>query len=165
MSVSLEKIDMLMERANISYKEAKEALELHDGDMVEALIHLEASNKTAKGKAGQKANGNKGQAHAHVHMRRQGKSNSDFMDDVKKFFEKMHKTSFVVGNKSKRILDIPLTIAALLILFTMPVSMFILILPYLFGYKISVLDTEGKNFDFEKAFTFGDEKKDEDRME
>lgn len=162
MSVSLEKIDMLMERANISYKEAKEALELHDGDMVEALIHLEASNKTSKAKANQKTS--KNASHAHIHVKRSGKSNSDFMDDIKKFFEKMHKTSFIVGNKSKRILDIPLTIAALLILFTMPVSMFILILPYLFGYKISVLDQDGKNFDFEKAFKFEDEKKDDDRM-
>lgn len=163
MSVSLEKIDMLMERANISYKEAKEALEQHDGDMVEALIHLEASNKTSKAK--QSAKSGKGSVHAHVHVRRPSKSGSDFIDEVKQFLQKMHKTSFVVGNKSKKILDIPLTIAALLILFTMPVSMFILILPYLFGYKISVLDKDGKNFDFEKAFKFDDEKKDEDRME
>ena len=163
MSVSLEKIDMLMERANISYKEAKEALEQHDGDMVEALIHLEASNKTSKAKQGPKSG--KGPVHAHVHMRGASKSGSDFLDEVKKFIEKMHNTSFVVGNKSKRLLDIPLTIAALLILFTMPVSMFILILPYLFGYKISILDKDGKNFDFENAFKFDEEKKEEDRME
>ena len=79
------------------------------------------------------------------------------------------KTSFVIGNKSKRVLDIPLTIAALLILFTMPVSMFLLIMPYLFGFKISILDSEGKNMDFEKAFRNDDtpkteKKEDEDRM-
>lgn len=164
MSVSLEKIDMLMERANISYKEAKEALELHDGDMVEALIHLEASNKTAGPKSAHKMNSRpKGGA--------QGKTNKpdrDFMEDIKKFIQKMHKTSFVVGNKHKRLLDIPLTIAALLVLFTMPVSLFILILPYLFGYKISILDAEGKKVNIEKTFTFGDEKDekaDDDRME
>lgn len=164
MSVSLEKIDMLMERANISYKEAKEALELHDGDMVEALIHLEASNKTAGPKGTHKMNprpngGAKGKTN---------KPDRDFMEDIKKFIQKMHKTSFVVGNKHKRLLDIPLTIAALLVLFTMPVSLFILILPYLFGYKISILDAEGKKVNIEKTFTFGDEKDekaDDDRME
>jgi len=167
MSVSLEKIDMLMERANISYKEAKEALEMHNGDMVEALIYLEASNKTAYAKPGQRPN--KGAPHA---QNRTKKPENDFFDDVKKFFDKMNKTNFVVGNKSKKILDIPLTVAAVLTLITMPVSMFLLILPYLFGYKISILDSEGKNVNFEKTFHFGDEKaevkpeekKEEDRM-
>ncbi len=169
MAVSLEKIDMLMERANISYKEAKEALEMHDGDMVEALIHLEASNKTAYAKSTQRPN-RPPHPHHHSGSRRNQRQNSDFFEDVRKFFAKMHKTSFVVGNKGKRVLDIPLTIAALLILFTMPVSMFLLIVPYLFGYKISILDNEGKNFNFEKTFSFGDDKEEapkenEDRME
>ncbi len=167
MSVSLEKIDMLMERANISYKEAKEALEQHDGDMVEALISLEASNKTAHTKPGQKPTRNMPKADGHA--KRYSKPENDFFEDVRKFFAKMHKTSFVIGNASKRVLDIPLTIAALLILFTMPVSMFMLILPYLFGFKISILDSEGKNMDFEKAFHNDDplkaeKKEDEDRM-
>lgn len=159
MSVSLEKIDMLMERANISYKEAKDALEMHDGDMVEALIYLEAANKTAYVKPGQR------QAKTAPVTVRRPKPQSDFFDDVKKFFEKMHKTSFVVGNKSKRVLDIPLTVAALIILFTMPISLFLLILPYMFGYKIMILDNEGKTVDLEKAFRNEETKKeDEDRM-
>lgn len=163
MSVSLEKIDMLMERANISYKEAKDALEMHNGDMVEALIYLEASNKTAKGKPGP---GTRPNRNAHHNTKR---PENDFFDDVKKFFDKMNKTNFVVGNKTKKILDIPLTVAAILTLITMPVSMFLLILPYLFGYKISILDSEGKNVDFahfgdEFAKEKTEEKKDEDRM-
>ena len=166
MSVSLEKIDMLMERANISYKEAKEALELHDGDMVEALIYLEASNKTAISKGAQKMNKNGGRSNGNAQSKT-NKPERDFMEDFKKFIHKMHKTSFVVGSKHKRLLDIPLTIAALLVLFTMPVSLFILILPYLFGYKISILDADGKNVNIEKTFTFGEdkeEKADDDRM-
>lgn len=156
MSVSLEKIDMLMERANISYKEAKEALEAHNGDMVEALIYLEASNKTAYNKKS-----------AASQPRRAPRPENDFFDDLKKFFAKMHKTSFIIGNSAKRILDIPLTIAALLILFMLPFSLFALIIPYLFGYKISILDGQGKNVNIEKSFHFGDDaskKSDEDRM-
>lgn len=163
MSISLEKIDMLMERANISYKEAKDALEMHNGDMVEALIYLESSNKTAQ-KITTK------QVRVQTRPRPHGqRPENDFFEDVKKFISKMHKTSFVIRNKSKKVLDIPLTIAALIVLFTMPVSFFLLILPYLFGYQIAILDAEGKNMHFEKTFEFGqnskeDEKKDEDRM-
>lgn len=169
MAVSLEKIDMLMERANISYKEAKDALEMHDGDMVEALIYLEASNKTAYAKTSSRPN-RPPHPHPYAGNRSNRRQNNDFFEDMRKFFAKMHKTSFIVGNKEKRVLDIPLTIAAILILFTMPVSMFLLIVPYLFGYKISILDNEGKKFNFEKTFQFGEDKKEtpksnEDRME
>ncbi|MFW6006450.1 MAG: DUF4342 domain-containing protein [Bacillota bacterium] len=37
----LEKIDLIRERLNVSYKKAKEALETADGDVVKALINLE----------------------------------------------------------------------------------------------------------------------------
>ncbi len=167
MSVTLENIEKIIDRTKVGYKEAKEALEQHDGDMVEALIYLEASNKTAHAKPGQKPTRNVSRADGHT--KRNSKPENDFFEDVRKFFAKMHKTSFVICNASKRVLDIPLTIAALLILFTMPVSMFMLILPYIFGFKISILDSEGKNMDFEKAFHNDDplkaeKKEDEDRM-
>ncbi|GKT27164.1 DUF4342 domain-containing protein, partial [Aduncisulcus paluster] len=48
MSINLEKIDLLKERANVGYKEAKEALEQCDGDLVEALIWLEENEKIKK---------------------------------------------------------------------------------------------------------------------
>lgn len=39
--ITLEKLDILRERSNLSYQEAKELLELCDGDVVAALIELE----------------------------------------------------------------------------------------------------------------------------
>ncbi len=41
MNITLESIDELRVRANVGYKEAKEALTQTDGDMVEALVYLE----------------------------------------------------------------------------------------------------------------------------
>ena len=41
MSVNLELIDELRKRANVSYEDARDALEKCNGDMVEALIYLE----------------------------------------------------------------------------------------------------------------------------
>lgn len=37
----LEKLDLIRERVGVSYKEAKEALEICNGDVVEAIIYLE----------------------------------------------------------------------------------------------------------------------------
>lgn len=144
MSVSLEKIDMLMERANITYKEAKDALEAHNGDMVEALISLESSQKTTQAK--------RVKVHAQGARRSHQAPKNDFFEDMGNFFKKMHKTSFIIGKKGHKVLDLPLTIAALITLFTLPFSIFLLILPYFFGYSIIILDEKGKKVKFEEAF-------------
>lgn len=39
--ITLEKIDIVRERAGVSYKEAKEALEQNDGDVIETIISIE----------------------------------------------------------------------------------------------------------------------------
>ncbi|KYH34537.1 elongation factor Ts, mitochondrial [Clostridium tepidiprofundi DSM 19306] len=39
--ITLEKIDIIRERVNVSYAEAKEALEASNGDVVDALIYIE----------------------------------------------------------------------------------------------------------------------------
>ena len=41
MDISLEKIDIIRDRTGVSYKEAKEALEVASGDVVDALISIE----------------------------------------------------------------------------------------------------------------------------
>ncbi|MGO1368121.1 MAG: DUF4342 domain-containing protein [Senegalia sp. (in: firmicutes)] len=45
MDISLEKIDTIRERTGVSYKEAKEALERNDGDVLEALVDIESSEE------------------------------------------------------------------------------------------------------------------------
>lgn len=46
--VTLEKIDIIRERTNASYEEAKEALEACSGNIVDALIYIEKQNKSMK---------------------------------------------------------------------------------------------------------------------
>lgn len=48
MEISLEKIDSVVERTYVSYKEAKEALEFTQGNVLEAIIHIENKEKTKK---------------------------------------------------------------------------------------------------------------------
>lgn len=45
MEIELEKLDLVRERAKVSYKEAKEALEKSNGNVVDALIYLEQNQK------------------------------------------------------------------------------------------------------------------------
>ncbi|MDT8715324.1 DUF4342 domain-containing protein [Clostridium sp. 19966] len=43
--ITLEKVDQIRERTGITYAEAKEALEVADGDVLEALVYLENKQK------------------------------------------------------------------------------------------------------------------------
>ena len=45
MSINLEQIDELRKRANVSYEDAKNALEQNAGNLIEALVYLEKQNK------------------------------------------------------------------------------------------------------------------------
>lgn len=40
-NITLEKVDMVRERTGISYEKAKQALEITEGDVLEAIIHIE----------------------------------------------------------------------------------------------------------------------------
>ena len=43
---NLEKVEKLRERANVSYEEAKEALEASNWDLLDAMVYLEKQGKT-----------------------------------------------------------------------------------------------------------------------
>ncbi len=45
MDISLEKVDIIRDRTNVTYKEAKEALEAANGDVVDALINIEETGE------------------------------------------------------------------------------------------------------------------------
>lgn len=47
MEISLEKVDQVKERTGSTYKEAKEALEICDGDVLEAIIYIEGQNENS----------------------------------------------------------------------------------------------------------------------
>ncbi|MHC6179133.1 DUF4342 domain-containing protein [Clostridium sp. JNZ X4-2] len=46
--ITLEKIDIIRERTGVNYSEAKEALEVCEGNVVDALIYIEQNKKSAK---------------------------------------------------------------------------------------------------------------------
>lgn len=56
MEIKLENVDKVIERTGVSYKEAKEALEISDGDILDAIIYVEEklkNNKLEKEEKGQ----------------------------------------------------------------------------------------------------------------
>lgn len=131
MNIAMEQIDEMRKRTNCSYQEAKELLEKHNGDLIEAIIDFEnkhgsqARNTTCdkKTKCG------------------------------KKFKELVHKgflTRIIIEKEENVIINIPVNILILAVLITMPVFWiypiaFIVI--YLLGFKIRIRKEKGQEVD------------------
>ena len=124
MSTSLEKIDLIMERANVSYKEAKDTLEETGGDLLEALIRLEKAEKLVEPEK--------------TASEKQRETKEAIKSKSNTFFNDLKETRFKIKKDEKNVVDVSLLTASVATLITMPVSIFVLAVPYLFGHKIEV---------------------------
>ncbi|MDF2877346.1 MAG: hypothetical protein K0S30_442 [Clostridia bacterium] len=115
-TITIEQIDLIMARANVSYAEAKSALEQTNGDVVEALLFLEKEQKI-KDKAA---------------FDIPPKANQKFMS----FIEKLNAISFIMRKKDRTFVDVPLSVAIILVACTFYISIIGLLLALLFGIKI-----------------------------
>lgn len=97
MTSELEKIDLLRARLGVSYKEAKEAIDEADGDVVQALISLEEKSRHWNEKL-----------HGKIH----GKGN-EVVGQLKTLFEKGQKTKIKIKKEDNTVAEIPATVGAL----------------------------------------------------
>lgn len=130
MKITLEMIDELRSRVNVTYEEAKEALESTEGDVVKSIILLERQKKGYKdSKQSKKSKANTGA----------NKALNTFLS-----------TDFVLKRKDKIFLNIPLWIVMLVGLFTMPFSIILLVVLLLVGYQMRIVTGKKTKFDINK---------------
>ncbi len=131
MKITLEMIDELRSRVNVTYEEAKDALERTEGDVVKSIILLERQKKGYKdnNKQSKKAKANTGA----------NKALNTFLS-----------TDFVLKRKDKIFLNIPLWIVMLVGLFTMPFSIILLVVLLLVGYQMRIVTGKKTKFDINK---------------
>jgi len=128
MNISLELIDEMRKRTNCSYQEAKELLEKHNGDIIEAIIDFEKS-----------------QPHRSHHCPHS--KNSSLGATIKKLIHKGSVTRFIIEKNEETYLNIPIIILVLVVLITMPIFWFYLVLCaalYFMGYKIRIKRSAGQ---------------------
>lgn len=121
MSVKVELIDELRKRANVSYEEAKEALEKCNGDLVEALIYLEKQNKV------------------------KADEGSSFFNTIKKLIKKGNATKFIIRKKDNIILSLPVTVALIVTVFAPHVTVVGIILALITGHRFRFKSEKGDN--------------------
>jgi len=116
MTINLETIDALRERTQVSYSKAKEALENSNGDLVEAIIYLEAKGYTS--------------------TKNNNEKKGEFKKNTKSFFKKMNRINFDLLKKGKTTLRLPLAIFLLTLLLAFPFVVMGLLIAIALGYKI-----------------------------
>jgi hypothetical protein len=87
MEIDLEKVDLVRERTKASYAEAKEALEKSDGNVVDAIIHIEKSQKNVFNNISDAGN--------------------EFVESIKNIVKKGNVNRIKIKRDGKVLLDIP----------------------------------------------------------
>lgn len=124
MTITIEMIDELKKRANVSFEDAKEALEMYDGNLVEALVYLEKNNKIKFASSSE---------------------NNNFSNKIKALIRKGNNTRFIVSKNERTILNFSLTVSVLIGAVTFHVSAIALIIGMLAGYKYKFEKNNGED--------------------
>lgn len=131
MSINLEQIEALRERANVSYGEAKEALETCNGDLVEALIYLEKNNKIKSERCSAKSMG--------------------VWETIKKIIRKGNSTRFVIKKHEREVLSMPVTIAVIAAIIAPPLVAVGLILALATSHRFRFESKDGEGMEINKT--------------
>jgi len=102
MGISLENIDIIRERTGVSYKDAKEILEKHNGDVLEALIDIEESKGSWSNSFS-----NKGEV---------------ILDSLREILRRGNVTKIVVKKDGDVIVNLPVTAGVIGIIMALPIT-------------------------------------------
>lgn len=132
MSISLELIEQVRAKANVSYAEAKEALEQGNEDVLEALIYLEKQDKI------------KAPPHATC-------SKTGFGATVKRLVKTSNETKFVVSKNGNTIINLPVTIAIIVAAVAAPLTAAGLVVAVFTNHKLRLEKPDGGDMKINKT--------------
>jgi hypothetical protein len=143
---SLEQVEKLREKANVSFEEAKEALDASGGDLLDALIYLEKRGKVNPPSTGgyyssQNSGGSQAEQNGGYSACRQGQGES-FGDMLKRFFRfclkiitKGNNNYFEAERNGNTVISCPVTILVILLILLFWVIVPLLIVGLFFGFR------------------------------
>lgn len=128
--VTLEKIDLVVERTGVTYAEAKHALEEADGNVVEAIIYIQNQQEESEEKKGMKS--------------------ADILDTLKEFIRKGNVSRIIISDEDVTLLNIPVTFGAIGVILA-PVAAVLGVGTILVAnINVSIQDSHGNIIDLNK---------------
>lgn len=131
-------VEKLRQKANVTYEEAKQALEKNEWDLLDALVYLEGQGKIK--------NETQDTYTTKVEPRPKPKKEQDLRGIFSRFFRflvelinKGNKSMLHISRRGKEVISIPLTVVALLLILGFWFWVWVIIIGFFFGlrYRIS----------------------------
>jgi len=142
---TLEQVERLREKANVSFEEAKAALEATDGDLLNALIYLEKQGKVAPPAGGgyyssQSAAPTAEQAKSREQDKKHsGESFAEMMRCFGRFcgkvLDKGNNNYLEAERRGGTVFSLPVTVVVLLVIFLFWVAIPLFIVSLFFGFR------------------------------
>ncbi|MDO4710978.1 MAG: DUF4342 domain-containing protein [Peptostreptococcaceae bacterium] len=130
--ITLEKIDQVVERTGADYSEAKQALEVCGGNVVDAIIWIEKNRE------------NKSRHSAGVRA-------SDIIDTLKEFIRRGNVSRIIVSDGENTLLNLPVTVGAIGIVLGPVAALLGLGAAIITNLNVSILDHNGNTIDLNKV--------------
>ena len=153
----MEKVDKLRERANVTYEEAKAALESNNWDLLDAMVALEKQGKTSgPEQSNYSTSYEQQQEYIKVRDKVYEQQNTKphvgrtIRDTIRRFLRICLDNSFCVKRQDEVIFKLPLIILVLLVLVACKVVLAVGVIALFFGFRYSF---EGKD-DLKQANDF-----------
>lgn len=127
--ITLGMIDQVRERVNVSFKEAKDALEATGGDPLEAIILLETKKQ------------HKGIADNMTDM------GNEIVETLKNLVKKGNLTRITLEKEGKSAVDIPIVAGALGAVFFTPATVAAILASLVAGYQLKIVKDDGSIID------------------
>ncbi|MHB9095322.1 MAG: DUF4342 domain-containing protein [Eubacteriales bacterium] len=139
MSINLEQIEMLKERAHIGYGEAKEVLEKCNYSVVDSLIYLETQSKL---KTPKKEDYESGCC----------TTSKKIINTCQKLIKKGNETKFVIKKAENTVIDLPLNIVIVTTVIMPPLTAVGIVAALVTGHKIRFIKPDGEGMEINKTF-------------
>ena len=124
MDISLEDIDKVVERTNVGYGEAKEALVQNDGDVIKAIIYIEQQHKTWGENLTDKG--------------------EEIINKIKEILRKGNVTKIIVKKDNEIIMNIPVTAGVIGTILSAPMALLGLSAAMLSKCEIEIMKEGGE---------------------
>jgi Translation elongation factor Ts len=141
--ITLEQVEQLRAKANVSYDEAKEALEAANGDLLDAIIYLEKKGKVTPPAAGGSYSSARQSSDRPVDDKKSDAQNyENFGDLLKRFWlfccKVVHKgnvNNFEIHKDGEYKASIPITLLVIIIIFAFWIAVPLIIIGLFFGFR------------------------------
>ena len=134
---NFEKVEKLREKANVTFEEAKAALEESNWDLLDAMIILERQGKAEERRESYSTKDNADLMVVDEPEKKDRKHGNAFTDKLKVLWHKSCENFFVIEKGDDVILNIPIWVFIIIILLTWHVTLVAMVVALFLGCKYS----------------------------